>query len=188
MERDKAIRLVRDLERHPPLTEGILPQKQDLIRLLISTEVPESRRFYEEVIPNEQTIDDSANSKEHSVSVRRILRNKLADDYEMSFFKNWYDAVVSSLGAYDSNVIARRLRADRDLVNLMQQAYQSGQPYSLLAKLETVDALSGSIETRPLIVIPNSSNMPKVLAWESAHTNRVSPELQDAKNYAKTKR
>ena len=188
MEHDNAIWLVRDLERHFPLTEGILPQKQGLIRLLISTKMPESRRFYEEVMPNEQPIPDPANSKEYSVSVRRILRNKLAYDYETNFLKNFYDAVVSSLGAYDSNVLARRLRADRDLVNLMQQAYQSGQPYSLLAKLETVDILSGGIETMPLLVIPNSRNMPKVLAWESAHTTRVSPELPDAKNYANTKR
>ena len=95
MERYLAEILIGGLESHPPLTPGILANKNYFVNLLVSTEVLPSRRFYEKVTPNGVTIADPAMDKTHSVSIRRVLRNKLAKDYQLSWLKAQYEAVAS---------------------------------------------------------------------------------------------
>lgn len=177
-----AVLLVDALESHPPLTEGILPNRQELVDLLISTPVPPSKRFYESVGDNSQRIPDSGNDVSHNVAIRRILRNNLASDYEggtlRRLYEAAYDALESRFGAYDSNVMLRKARANLRIAALMQQAHQAGHPYSLSGKLETFDEISGKVSTIPLIIIPGISNqdMYKVLAWELSHINPKRPE------------
>ena len=183
MDEFNAVLLVSTLESRPPLTEGILPNRQELVDLLISTPVPTtSKRFYESVGDNSQRIPDSGNDASHNVAIRRVLRNKLASDYEDNFLKRLYqsayDDLESRFGAYDSNVMLRRARANPVIAALMQQAHQAGYPYSLSGKLETFDELSGKVSTTPLIIIPGVSNqdMQKILAWELSHINPRLPE------------
>ena len=169
MERSQAEALIEKLVKHPPLTPNVLPNRDYFINLLVSTDVPPSKRFYEEIDHNEVEINDPAMDFTHRVALRRVLRNNLARENELSLLKALYEAVVSKMGVYDSDVFTRRLRTDKDLVRMMAQ---SGQQYSLLGKLETFDELSGKISTRPLLIIPNAPDLDRITAWEIANIKK----------------
>lgn len=169
MDRNVAEKLAADLERHTPLTPNLLPNKNYFLDLLISTDMSVSRRFYEEVAPNQVFIPDNATSQHHSLSIRRVLRNNQARDYQLSRLKGLYEAASAALGIRDSDILTRRLRMDGSLARLMAEAALHGQPYSLLAKLETFDELSRKMVTRPLVIIPDSAPE-RVSSWENANT------------------
>lgn len=168
MDRNLAEKLVTELGKHPPLTTRVLSDENYFIDLLVSTEVPVSNRFYEEVKPNHKIIEDPANDQTHFLSLRRILRNNLAENYKLSKTKKVYEALASILGLYDSDVLTRKLRANGEMAKMMSQ---SEHPYSLLAKLETFDDFSGKFAIRPIVIIPYIIDLPKILAWEEANTN-----------------
>ena len=167
MDRNLAEKLVAELEKHPPLTPNVLPDRAYFIDLLASTDIPPSKRFYEEVKPNQRRILDTAANQNHFLSIRRVLRNSLARNYQLSKIKESYESLISALNVHDSDVWVRKLRADRDIVRMM---VQSGQPYSLVGKLETFDELSRKVATRPLVIIPYAQDLSKILEWEDANT------------------
>lgn len=169
MDRKVVERLIAELEIHPPLTPIVLSNKSYLLDLLISTDMPVSRRFYEEVAPNQVSIQDDATSQYHSFSIRRVLRNNQARGYRLSGLKRLYEGALGAFGIHDSDVLTRRLRGDRDLVRMMTEAAQHGQPHSLLAKFETFDELSRKVATRPLVIIPDASPE-RISSWETANT------------------
>ncbi len=63
--------LIGGLEEHPPLTPKALSEsgRSYFIDLLVSTEVPQSTRFYEEVKPNGVTIRGADENQRHIVSI-----------------------------------------------------------------------------------------------------------------------
>ena len=168
MDRNLAERLVAELEKHPPLSPNIFPDRNYFINLLSSTDVPPSERFYEEVAKNQKHIPDSATNQNHFLSIRRVLRNSLARDYQLSKIKEFYETLISVLGIHDSDVWTRKLRSDDEIVRMMGQS--RGQ-YSLLGKLETFDEFSRKVATRPLIIILDAQDLSKILAWEDAKTD-----------------
>ena len=175
MDRSLAEKLVAELERHPPLTYTVLEGRRDkLIDALAATDVPPSKRFYEEVKPNQEIIHDSAMDQTHFLSIRRVLRNDLVRDYRLSKIKEIYEAVASISGLYDSDALTRKLRASNEIVNIIAQ---SESPFSLLAKLETSDNFSGKFAVRPLVIIPNVADLSKILEWEDANTKYVQKGL-----------
>ena len=171
MERYLAEILIGGLESHPPLTPGILADKNYFVNLLVSTQLKPSRRFYEEVGSNEAVIQNPAMDLTHYVSIKRVLRNRLAKEYKLSWLKARYEAAASAFGIYDSDALTRKLRIGEDIVRMMAEAAQSGQPYSLLGKLETVDGILEKISRRPLVIIPNVGDLSRILAWEDANTS-----------------
>ena len=168
MDRNLAERLIAELEKHPPLSPNVLPDRDYFINLLSSTDVPPSERFYEEVKPNQRHIPDSATNQNHFLSIRRVLRNDLARSYQLTKTKKIYETLASTSGIHDSDIWTRKLRTDMDLVQIMVQC---GQQYSLLAKLETFDEFSKKVATRPLVIIPDAQDLSKILEWEVANTD-----------------
>ena len=162
-------RLVNDLSRHPPLTPEIdWVDWEGLVRLLELTYVPISKRFYEGVAANTQRIPDSANSQYHTLSIRRVLRNEnVADaaEYSLAWHKRLYHAAAAKLGIYDSEIFARNLRSSPELVQMMSAAASSGQPHSLLARLDTFDEIDGKTSSMPIVVIPEA-DIARVIEWE----------------------
>jgi len=163
MDKTIAENLIVELSKHP----RIIPLDKDFfIKILISMDVPESSRFYENLPDKEQTLQDGDNF--YLLSLRRILRNNNAQDYKMSKWKNIYKSIISSSGAYSSDVLTRNLRADKDLVKIMSECEQ---PFSLLGKFKSYDINNSyngiSTIIRPILVIPGA--MDSVLKWEEAN-------------------
>ena len=132
--------------------------------LLTSVNVPESSRFYEVLPDNQQTIQ--ASDSDHHFSLRRVLRNKNANDYQLFGLKRIYGAITSAFGAYSSDVLTRYLRLNKDVTEMMTNC---NEPFSLLGKLETFDSSNPeavSITTRPILVIPNVKERTIVDNWE----------------------
>ena len=169
MDRKIAEFLIQELERHPPLNPTALSKDKDgLIGLLESTDVPDSRRFYEVIKPNQTPINGSIDDYYFILSLRRVLRNdQAAKDYHF-LLKEIYGSLVSKLGFYDSNALIRNMRGEKEIAEMMQK---SGEQYSLFGKLETFDEFSKKRSVRPIMVIPNSHNASKITAWEDANTS-----------------
>ncbi|MBI2650603.1 hypothetical protein HYX04_04780 [Candidatus Woesearchaeota archaeon] len=170
MDKNLAERLVSELENHPPLTPNVLPDRAYFIDLLASTDVPPSKQFYEEVKSNQIYIPGHDSDQHHFLSIRRVLRNHLASDYELSKIKEVYEWVVSNLGIHDSDIWTRKLRASEELVKMMtQSAVKHGQPYSLLGKLETFEDVPKTVEVTPLVVILFAQDLQKITEWENSN-------------------
>lgn len=171
MDRNLAERLVEELEMHPPLSSQVLKREEKdinkLVDALVATEVPPSKRFHEQVHPNNIYIHDAAMELHHFVSIRRILRNDQARNYRLSTAKAWYEYAASTLGIHDSDIWTRKLRSNDDLIRMMAQ---SPLPYSLLGKIETFEDSSRKVAIRPIVIIPEAHDSSKIREWEDANT------------------
>lgn len=173
MNRKSTITLVKALGNHPPLTTGVLDELY-LFRVLDSTKVPASRRFYQEIGDNTTQISDPATDLKYYLLLRRILRNDVATQYirqgyKLPALKKEWKRIADVLGVYDSDVVTRQLRTDPEMLEAMAKAHQDGHLYSLLAALETRDNLSNKIAKRPIIVVVGA-DLTKLVEWEVAHT------------------
>ncbi|MBI2541396.1 hypothetical protein HYV80_01680 [Candidatus Woesearchaeota archaeon] len=168
MDRNIAERLVAELESRSPLSPEVLKKDRDkLIDLLASTDVPPSKKFYKEVKPNQIYIPGNDSDQHHFLSIRRVLRNDRAREYELSRAKQIYEVGLAALGIHDSDVWTRRLRTNKEIVRMMSQAMvQHGQPYTLVAKLETFEDVQKTVEIMPLVVIPSAQDLQKIIGWE----------------------
>ena len=128
MDKNIAEGLVNELGRHSGI---VTPERELFLDVLVSTDVPESSRFYEVVPDNQQLVQETG--RYHYLSLRRVLRNGNARDYQLSQWKKAYEAVASVFGAYSSDVLSRNLRANRDLVEMMAECRET---FSLLGKFQ----------------------------------------------------
>ncbi len=165
MDRGEAEVLVEGLRKRPEfdsLDSGLFTDA------LESTEVPPSSRFYEETPDVQHTMRDS--DRVQFLSVRRVLRNENARNYQLSLLKRGFEAAASALRVYSSDALTRRLRADNDLVKIMAECWH---PFSLLGKLQTYDYSnpdSAVITTKPILIIPDAGDIETILRWEDANT------------------
>lgn len=165
MEREVAEVLIDGLENHP---EIIPPDRSLFMNTLTSTKVPASSRFYVELPDTQQIVQDA--ERHHYLSLRRVLRNRNAEKRQQSLLKQTYEVLAALVGVYSSDILARRLREDKGLVDMMAR---SRHPFSLLGKFQTYDLVSPAvlfIVTRPVLVIPDAEDVSKILAWERANT------------------
>jgi len=166
MDKEIAEILIDELGRH---SEMIVPDRELFLEILLKTNVPESSKFYEILHDKQQLLEET--NRYHYFSLRRILRNRNARDYQLSKWKQTYEAVASALGIYSSDVLSRKLRSDKDLVGIMEE---SKHPFSLLAKLQTYDFDNPDetlfIITRPVLIIPDARDTKKILDWEKTNT------------------
>lgn len=166
MDRKIAERLINELSKH---SEIVSPDRKLFLDILISTDIPESSRFYEQLPDKRQLVEET--DRYHYLSLRRVLRNRNARDYRLSQRKKNYEAVASALGLYSSDVLSRNLRVNKDLVEIMAECQE---PFSLLGKFKTYDHGNPDetlfVVTRPILVIPNVENREPIYAWEKANT------------------
>ena len=168
MYKEEANILVDSLKKH----SGIIPPNSEMFfDILVNAYIPKSSRFYESLPDKQQLLEET--NRYHYLSLRRVLRNRNARNYQLSGLKQAYEAIASALKIYSSDVLSRRLRADKELVEMMAE---SRHPFSLLGKFQTYDYDNPDerlfIETRPVLVIPDAKDITKILKWEEANIVR----------------
>jgi len=166
MEKEIAAMLVQGLSGH----SGIIPVDKDkLVDLLVSADIPDSSRFYERLPDNSQLMDETG--RNHYLSLRRILRNNRAEGYEIPLWKNAFNNAIKSCSSYSSDTLCRSMRTNKALVKAMSE---SESPFSLLGKLETLDFENPDkplyIVTSPILVIPGEGDIKPIREWEDANT------------------
>jgi hypothetical protein len=141
--------------------------EEKFMNILEKTDVSESSRFYESLPLEQQTIYES--DRYHYLSLRRILRNEEAKDYEYSGWKKGWEGLAKEFGIYSSTVLSRNLRAEPLLVSMMAE---SEHPFSLLGKLETYDTSKEHLYriTKPILVVPDTEDSFKITEWENKNS------------------
>ena len=171
METTQVSVLVEELLKRPVLCSF---DKEKFARLLENIKVGNSSKFHEE-FPNEtQRIDDC--NFIYEFSLRKVLRNGNAKNYQFSKVKQIAASFASDLGIYSSSVLTRNLRADGEILGLMEKSALMGNPFSLLGRLDFFECeIGGGVElerNRPVLIIPgirgNEANV--VYSWESRNT------------------
>jgi len=166
MDREIAGKLVKELKKH----RGLIAIDEELfLDVLVSSEVPKSSRFYEKLPYKQQAVEES--NRYYYFSLRRLLRNRRAKDYQLSRWKKSYEAIASTFGIYSSDALNRNLRTDSTLIDMMAICEE---PFSLLGKFQTYDFDNPNetlfIVTRPVLIIPGAKDMEKIYNWEEANT------------------
>jgi len=165
MERKLAENLVLELARRRDI---VVPNRRFFTDILADTEVSESSRFYEALPNNQRTIQESG--RYHCLSLRRVLRNRNAKSHQLSQVERGYEALVSGLGIYSSDVLSRSLRADEDLVEMMSECEEQ---FSLLGKFQTYDYENPdkvTVLTKPVLIIPGFVGVEEIHKWERDNT------------------
>lgn len=170
MERENAERLIEELIKRPGLREF---NADKFANLLISLEMPESSRFHEEISDEKQYFFEYG--KSHCLYLRRLLRNGNASGYKLSKPKEIFERLASKFGVYDSDALTRKLRRNQDIVNLMVQSAEHGNPFSMLARFDTAEYEIPGKESetkRPVLVILGLTDAEKtpIYEWESENT------------------
>ncbi|MEK6842782.1 MAG: hypothetical protein AABX84_03115, partial [Nanoarchaeota archaeon] len=149
---DKSIveTLINELSRHAPFSSI---EKGMFLDVLLNLDVPESSKFYQDIPENEQLLNDGG--RYHYLSLRRVLRNRNAANYQLSRTKKLWEMGMSMLKVYNSNVLTRRARIDGNIVDLMTRCIF---PFSLLGKFDTYEPNEPDKPLlhirRPVLVIP----------------------------------
>ncbi len=168
MDENVAQVLIDRLSHH----QGMMPiDMKKFMSALVTTDVPDSSRFYEELPNDRELCDRSEEDRRYNYfSLRRILRNRTAQNYKLSASKRAFEASLAALGAYSSDSLSRSIRADTQLVELMTNCLY---PFSLLGKLESFDYGNRDERlfrvTRPILIIPGLQNDTPVYNWENAN-------------------
>ncbi len=166
MDRKIAETLVDELGRHGSL---VTLDSELFLNELVSADVPESSKFYEVLPGKRQLVEETG--RNHYLSLRRVLRNRNARDYQLSQWKKAYETIASAFGVYSSDALSRNLRVDGNLVEIMSR---SEQPFSLLGKFQSYDFDNPNdilfVITRPVLVIPGAKDMKPIHDWEEANT------------------
>ena len=166
MEVKEAEALIFSLEKHP----GIVKVNREIfLPVLLDAKLSESSSFHED-LPDTQQLAEGLDRYAY-FSLRRVLRNRNAENYRLSAWKNTFEAVMSAFGAYSSDVLTRKIRADGEIVDMMAR---NEHPFSLLAKCKTYDFGNSEgrlfVVTRPVLVIPGVKDIDRILAWEEDNT------------------
>jgi len=82
MDKKIAETLVNEFERKVRI---VRPDKKLFFDVLVSADVPESSRFYEFLPDEKQYVQEAG--RYHHLSLRRVLRNANAKDYQLSQWK-----------------------------------------------------------------------------------------------------
>lgn len=158
--------LLSELGRHSGI---VTPDRRLFLDILVSTDVPESSRFYEGLPDKQQLVQETG--RYHFLSLRRVLRNRNARSYQLSQWKKAYESITSVFGAYSSDALSRNLRTNRDLVEMMAECRE---PFSLLGKFQTYDFDNPDetlyMVTQPVLVIPGAKDTKSICDWETANT------------------
>ncbi len=165
MDKKTAEILMDELEKRIKISEE---SKKVFIDTLVSTSFPESSRFYETLHSCEpENLKESG--LDHSILLRRILRNKNAKYQQLRGWKKVHRAAAFSRKRYSSTAVTRTLREDKDLVEMMQACKY---PYSLLSKVQTIDYQGDDAYriTRPILLIPDAKDTKKISEFEQANT------------------
>src|SRR5574341_1538563 len=83
------------------------------LEMLVAAEIPESSRFSEELPGKQQVINEG--DRYHYLSLRRVLRNSNARNYELSGAKRIWAAALTAFGIYSSETLTRKIRGDSEL-------------------------------------------------------------------------
>lgn len=148
-----------------PVPELSPETKKELISILVRTKVSESSRFYEPIKDQGRFLDAA---ETYRLTFRRVLRNGKARDYQLSWWKKVWENVASHpipnyfFRIYDSDIVTRRLRVDKEVVRMMTESAENGHPHSLLCKLKIYDDNYGGpkIQTSELLLIPGVEKLP----------------------------
>ena len=172
--------LTDELEKHPYIAPF---NKDKFANLLMGLNVGGSSRFYEEIpesAGNSQLVNEG--ERYHFLSLRRVIRKRNAVIKEVSGVKLIGRYLARRLHIYSSTILARDLRENQDIVDMMFSTLNSGSEFSLLGKFETYekDVLdSGFLNhtERPILVIqgmmqPESESLSKILQWEEENISR----------------
>lgn len=173
MDPDYVNALLEEFGKHVKIVQ---PDFEMFREKLLNIEIPNSKRFYHDLTPNGQTIDDSG--RVHRLEIRKVLINELAEENSMPEWKKYYNHIAKKFNS--TNALTRDLRTRPDIVDIMKEAAENGQPYSLIAKLTTYDygtpASKTKVTKQPFLLIPGVSNnetyIKAVSAWESANYHR----------------
>jgi hypothetical protein len=166
MDKDVAEKLLNELGRHGGI---VIPDYQLFLDVLISTDIPECSRFYECLTDKQQLVQETG--RYHYLSLRRVIRNVNAKDYQLSQWKKMYEAVASAFGVYSSDSLSRNLRANSTLVEIMARCEE---PFSLLGKFQSYNFDNPDetlfVVTRPVLVIPGLKDLEPIYDWEEKNT------------------
>lgn len=171
--RQEAIYFAQSLKNHRPLPKSLL-KETDIFHALANAPMPSQRRFYATIPPNQQEIPDTANNMNYVLSLRRVLRNDLAEyylkhGYDTNFLKSVLGLLVRKDLVYDSDTFTRLIRHEETILRMMKEAAESGHPVSILAALKSTDLITGDTRKHPIIEIP-SADLDTLVRWEDAHT------------------
>ena len=121
------------------------------------TKLPNESFYLEEYPGNPQS------DRHQHISFRRLIDNKKVRSVSPNMPQMMKDVVLDILGIYNSEFYVRDLLSDKFMVPLFNNC--PGQ-YSLLGKLEMVDASTGKdkIKGRPLLIIPEITQV--TYDWE----------------------
>ena len=111
MDRACAEVLVEQFAKH---FEILTPDRTLFTGLLASVDIPESSRFSESLPHIKQTVKDG--ERYHNISLRRLLINANAYEFQLSGIKKAVGALASHLGVYHSSNLARKVRGERELI------------------------------------------------------------------------
>ena len=109
MDEEIAQKLLDELGKHRSI---VRPNNQLFLDILLSTDVSESSRFHEALPDRSQFVEE--NGFYYSLSLRRILRNKNAQNYQPLLWKKADGSIASALGFYSSDALSRNLRSNKD--------------------------------------------------------------------------
>lgn len=164
--------LIEELLQNPGIkaVHNFTPKIYLFKEVLMSDISEQSERFYEKLPHKSQTLVESE-MRYYSLSLRRLLRNRNAKDFELTPTKAAYERLLSKLGIYSSDAMTRSLRLDQDIVNMMSACEH---PFSVLGKLQTYEIGRENVllrRTRPILLIADSGrgDRARIESWETAN-------------------
>ncbi|MBI4020167.1 MAG: hypothetical protein HY367_02445 [Candidatus Aenigmarchaeota archaeon] len=159
--------LLDELSAHPGI---IRPDRNMFMCMLTPVAALEYSGRFDEPLPEDTQMLEEDRCY-HYLSLRRLLSNRHARDSRLSPLDNAYEALVSAFGFHSSDSWARGIRAEEELVDMMDA---SRHPYSLICKFQTYDYCNPGedlfVITKPVLVIPGAKDKPAIYAWEDANT------------------
>jgi len=149
--------ILEEMMKRPELSKF---NKKHFVFGLTKANVPEPSRFYENMENGMDLFKE--NGYIHFLTLQRVLRNKLQ-------LKKTYDVVSDFLQIYFSDKLNRSLRTNKNLIKIMEKCEK---PFSLLGELQSFDVncVGDYIRTKPILVIPQATNLKVISDWEEANT------------------
>jgi len=166
MDKNIAEILINNLKTHCKI-ENL--NYDSFLEILINTNISKSSKYYKKLSTNKQILEEY--NTFFDFSLRRILKNKKINNYNISKFRKSYDKFISLTFSYSSDILIDKIRENSKLVDLMEN---SKSPYSLLAKLKKYEFDDSNknlhIITKPLLIIPDVENKEPIYNWEKENT------------------
>lgn len=167
MDRKSSLDLALELAQHQWLTPA-----EDFKLYFFSIFDPSEvnpGRFYGNVVDNQYRMHDQSTNRTRAVRIKRILRNETARYFMEEAYKRggasrlWTD--ISTLALFEKDAVARNLRREPQILEMMVNAYESRTNYSAFGEIETVDWNPEKVELGTRAEIPHH----KMVAWKMAN-------------------